>query len=655
MAVNDPKAAYKKVATFDDWYTIREIDQRSGAFSRYSQAPCADSVWRRYEKYKKEMDNRTANFYKLEKIANNKVLSQKPDLPNVGSGESAGLVRRGARSIVQNTPNVEITSIFDDDSIEGIFAGHMLRSKIIGSDLYSNDMQQNLFASTMSALTFGFDCVIPVLLQDAIGGWYVKYDTIHYKDVFPEDGAKDVKQAREVFIRRYLSKADVHALIDKEQPGWDVAALRTLIQSNPPNRRVESSTHKDRESGQFPEGYEIATLYTSSGDPFLTFDVRHKLLLRIEKNKHPMKKHPVHFLVLEKSNHQPLGTSMIELMLGRQEFQDLLLNGSMKMWYWGINPTIVGRGVNSATNLGPGKLLSLSNPNATVEPLEVSTQTLMQFGTISQQNMSSMVSMIGTADQQMATQAGSGMSATPQGVDAQRQMVDTTTNNYQKAVENFFSHYCSYALTVYFQELKATKGVKPNAEARKKLIEAGVPTEKFDKNDGTLSIEFDKLATQYFVRCIPGSLVELEDEKQLRVLNELFIPLSQAMPAVASAQDPDMIKAATQTMKYILQKQIELSGASDAKAIAGIWRGDDVEVVNTRDAKIAALESSFAGNEADLEAELDQSHATIAQLQQQVSQLTENFNMLLSKLGVQNAQPGAEQPPEQPQPEEQVV
>lgn len=632
MAVEE----FKPVKEFDDWYTVRSVNPLTGTFSRYAIAPCAERVVRKYQKFKTEMDARTVNFHKLETLADSEVLSKKPDLPNVSSGDVAGLIRRGARNIVQNTPNVEIVSKFDDDSVEGAFTKYLLSSKIIGSELYSNDMQQNLFASTMTALTIGFDCVVPVLLQDAVGGWYVQYDSIHYRDVFPEDGAKDVRRAKEVFIRRYLSRADVHRLIQDETPGWDIAALKEMSQTAPPNRRVESATLADKKSGQVPEGYEIVTLYTSSGEPFLTFDVRNKLLLRIEKNKHPMKEHPVHFLVLEKHNNHPLGKGMVELVLGRQEFQDLLLNGSMKMWHWGINPTLIGRGVNSGANIGPGKFLNLSNPNANVEVLETSTQTLLQSGNISQQNMGAMVNTIGAADQQMATQAGNGMSATPQGVEAQQSMVDITTNNYQKAVENFFSHYCSYALTIYFQELKSTSKVVPNADTRIKLLEGGFPVENINE-DGSIDMDYSQLATQYFVRCVPGSLVELEDEKQMRILQELFVPLSQAMPALASANDQDMLKAAIQTMQYIMGKQIQLSGASDAKAIAGMWQGDDVKQVNERDAKIAALEERLGGTTTEVDAELQLSQGAITQLQAQVSQLTENFGSLLSKLGIQDA------------------
>lgn len=649
MAVNE----HKIVKEFDDWYQTRDIDPRNGALSRYAIAPCAEKTYREYEKYKTEMDSRTNNFWKLDTLAAGEVLTKRDDLSNVSSGDVAGLVRRTSRNIVQNCPNVEVISQFNDDSTEGILTRHILLSKIIGTDLYSNDMQQNLFASTMGAFTRGFDCVVPVLLQSADGSWYVKYDSIHYKDVFPEDGAKDVRQAHRVYVRRYLTQAEIVSLIRDNTDGWDIAALRTIMQSSPPSRRVESASHEQKKSGQLPAGYEIATLYTDSGDAFLTFDVRSKLLLRIEKNLHPKKWHPVHFLVLEKDDQQPLGKSMVELLLGRQEFQDLLLNGAMKMWYWGINPTLIGRGVNSGPSLAPGKFVSLSNPNATIEPMEVSTQTLQSFGLISQQNVGAMVLTAGAADQQMAATAGNGMSQTPQGVDAQTQLVDITTNNYQKAVENFFSHYCSYAMCIYFQELKSLKRMTPNAEARLKLLKAGLDPELVNKETNSIEIDFSQLAVEYFVRCIPGSLTELEDEKQVRVLQEMLIPVSQAMPAIAALNDPDMSKAATQTVQYVLGKLIELSGSNDAQAISKIWKGVDVAEISERDEKIAALESGTAEATEVLTHGTELTMAAVQSLQQQVSGIADALQALVEKITPQTEPSGTEQPvvPQEPAPE----
>ena len=631
---------------FEDWYGEYKLDPRDGCLDVRNIGPQGNRLWSMYQRYKSEMDKRTEQYYKLEKLADGAVITPKPDLPNISSGETAGLVRRIARNLVQNTPNVEVLSRYDDDSTPGIFAHYILTSKIIGSDEYSNDMQQNLFASTKTALTLGFDTVLPVLLQDAAGGWYMKYDTIHYRDVFPEPGAKDVRQATQVFIRRYLTRGEVHALIADETAGWDIAALKSMLKSAPYGRSHESVDYQNRKFGIIPEGYEIITWYSSSGQPFLTFDPATKYLLRIERNKHPHKQHPVHFLVLEKDSQQPLGKSQVELLIGRQDFQDLMLNGAMKLWYRNINPSILGYGTtNAIPNLSPGKYTQISNPNARIEPFEVNTQTLMQYGVISQQNMGSMVNLVGSADQQMATQAGGGMSATPQGVEAQQAMVDITTNNYQKAIEAFFSHYCSYALTLYFQELRAVKKVAPTAEARIKLLRAGLPTEALNE-DGTLDLDFEDMATEYWVRAIPGSLIEMEDEKQLRILNQLFVPLSQAMPALAASGDQQMIQQAAKAMQYIVKKQIELSGASSAFDIGAAFAGD-VEAVDERDKKIAELEERVNADGLGYDEILEMNANALGLLQEQMSMLRETQEVMMQKLGVNSTTSGSAAPENQ--------
>ena len=641
-------AAPSPIVAFEDWYDKYAIDERTGCLDVRNIGMRGAQLWHKYTRYKTEMDTRVHEYHKLEKLADGAVISPKPDLPNISSGETAGLVRRIARNLVQNTPNVEVISRYDDDSTPGIFARYILTAKIIGSDEYSNDMQQNLFASTKTALTLGFDTVIPVLLQDAAGGWYMKYDTIHYRDVFPEPGAKDVRQAQHVFVRRYLTKGDEHALIADETAGWDIAALKSMLTAAPYGRTQESIDYQSRKFGVVPEGYEIITWYSNSGQPFLTFCANTKYLLRIEKNKHPLKLHPVHFLVLEKDSQQPLGKSQVELLIGRQDFQDLMLNGAMKLWYRNINPSILGYGASNAIpNLTPGKYTQISNPNARIEPFEVNTQTLMQYGVISQQNMGSMVNLVGSADQQMATQAGGGMSATPQGVEAQQAMVDITTNNYQKAIEAFFSRYCSYALTLYFAELKGSVAdIVPTADARRNMISAGLKVEDvldedgkviakadFDE-DGKLKVQFDELATEYFVRTIPGSLVEMEDEKQLRVLNQMFIPLSQMMPALAASGDQKALQKATQALMFVIEREIELSGAAHSADIQRLWTQGSSEQDDQRLALTAEFEERLSLADTARGAEIQQLVEDRAEAAEQMKLMRESMDAIMGHLGI---------------------
>lgn len=640
------KNEFEAVTDFADWYIRRDEDPRDGSLSNYSTSPCADRLWSEFENFKREHGQRVENYWKYETMADAEVVSTKPDLPNVSSGEIAGMVRRVARNVVQNHPNVEVVCEFDDDSAKGILARWVLKSKIIGEDLNSNEMQQNLFASVMSAFTLGFDAVVPVLTQKADRTWAMEYDAIHYRDVFPEPGVKDARKSPVFFVRRYLTKGELMQLIRRQPTGWDIPALKTLAKSSPPPRQAESVSHQDKKHKVIPAGYEIITWYSTSGDPFLTFDARHKLLLRIEKNKDPLQRHPVHLLILEKDPQQPLGKSQISLVFGRQEFQDLMLNGAMKLWYRNINPTLIGygTGLNGVPNMGPGKYTNIPNPNAKIEAFEVSTQTLLQYGTISQQNQGSMINLVGAADQQMAAAAGNGMSQTPQGVEAQQAMVDITTNNYQKAVEHFFSLYCSYALTLYFQEVKGAERLRPSSDARRQLVAAGVSASLFTE-DGMLDIDLKEMATTYFVRCVPGSLVELEDEKQLRILNELLVPISQAMPAFANTQNPEMLNNVAQTIQWIIHKEIELSGSMHAGELQQVFKNGTTSSLEEFTQRTNAMEESIGGLFSSMQENSVQQATSIQTMQEQLRLLSESQGLLLQKLGVTTA-PSAPTTPE---------
>ena len=148
-----------------------------------------------------------------------------------------------------------------------------------------------------------------------------------------------------------------------------------MLKAAPYGRAQESVDYQNQKFGVVPEGYEIITCYSSSGEPFLTFcRAAPSTCCASRRTSTRSSMHPVHFLVLEKDSQQPLGKSQVELLIGRQDFQDLMLNGAMKLWYRNINPSILGYGAaNAIPNLSPGKYTQISNPNARIEPFEVNT------------------------------------------------------------------------------------------------------------------------------------------------------------------------------------------------------------------------------------------------------------------------------------------
>ena len=137
------------------------------------------------------------------------------------------------------------------------------------------------------------------------------------------------------------------------------------------------------------------------------------------------------------------------------------------------------------------------------------------------------------------------------------------------------------------------------------------------------------------MRCVPGSLAEIEDEKQLRILNQLFVPLSQAMPALAATQDQadDPAGRAGDGLHHRASRS-SCPARSRAKDIGLLWNGGDVDEVNARDQRIAAARGAARRPDTQSHEELEMNATAISQLQEQMAQLGQNMQLLLEKLGV---------------------
>jgi hypothetical protein len=141
----------------------------------------------------------------------------------------------------------------------------------------------------------------------------------------------------------------------------------------------------------------------------------------------------------------------------------------------------------------------------------------------------------------------------------------------------------------------------------------------------------------------------MEDEKQLRILNQMFIPLSQAMPAMAAAQDPQMLAQAARAMQYIIARQIELSGSASAKQLGLVFDGED-DAAKATDQKIAELEAAINGSQAPLGDVLLMNETALMQMQEQMTMLRETQQVILEKLGASPVSSGStgaipEEPP----------
>lgn len=189
-------------------------------------------------------------------------------------------------------------------------------------------------------------------------------------------------------------------------------------------------------------------------------------------------------------------------------------------------------------------------------------------------------------------------------------MVDITTNNYQKAIESFFSHYCSYALTMYFQELKGTKRITPTADARQALVGAGLDAELFN-DAGDLMFPFLTWRCSTLSAVSPGPWWSWRTRSSCAFCSRSS-SRSPAMPALAASNDPELLKNMAATMQFIVQRTIELSGSNrsnDLRSLITTGRTD-------QDDKLFGLEEQINGLAATVETTASLVSSVVATQQQ---------------------------------------
>jgi hypothetical protein len=106
------------------------------------------------------------------------------------------------------------------------------------------------------------------------------------------------------------------------------------------------------------------------------------------------------------------------------------------------------------------------------------------------------------------------------------------------------------------------------------------------------------------------------------------------MPALAAAQDQQMLAQSAKAMQYIIGKQIELSGASSAKDIGLIWEGRDSEAMDN-ESRVDRMEDNFNSIQQDLGDVLQMNENALRQLQEQIGMLRESQEMVLKHLGAE--------------------
>lgn len=537
---------------------------------------------------------RVAGFEFFTRVAHNMSLFEMKKNDSFSEGSTQTIKRKIRAQTIQRTPDGEIVTPFEKNSVEQTIVDYLFKHKILSSEFEGKDMMKQLWKTFNAAYDYGFGCVRTGFERDPDGDPRISYTLIPYNDVIPSPDCKCIEEADWYIIREWIPTSNLKALLNEDgtcsDPTYDADVIKYIVgQEHKDGIEYDSIPMADKKKGvSRNHSTEVRTYYCKGADEFITYVPGVNAVLRKVKNYDPRKEVPIHFLILEPDPEFPYGCSSIMWTIAQQQYADAFQSTAYQTLLLALKPPmqVFGNLTNPKIKMRPGAIWPMgTNPNNRIEPYRVETTTVTQYGSILENISARMMSSLNITDATVASDANvPSYSATPQGVEQQRLDKTITINQFQKRVEIFFSEWANHALRSYIASMsgehyitvdsKTRKRIESIEEAMKKNAELetmqelpqipGMPMPQIEVEVETIIdgnkvlVDFDKLNEdmlfEFTVRT--GSLIENERETERNNIQEMLIPVSQMIGNI-SEQNRDAFE------RVIMQLVVRLCELSD--------------------------------------------------------------------------------------------
>ena len=537
---------------------------------------------------------RVAGFEFFTRVAHNMSLFEMKKNDSFSEGSTQTIKRKIRAQTIQRTPDGEIVTPFEKNSVEQTIVDYLFKHKILSSEFEGKDMMKQLWKTFNAAYDYGFGCVRTGFERDPDGDPRISYTLIPYNDVIPSPDCKCIEEADWYIIREWIPTSNLKALLNEDgtcsDPTYDADVIKYIVgQEHKDGIEYDSIPMADKKKGvSRNHSTEVRTYYCKGADEFITYVPGVNAVLRKVKNYDPRKEVPIHFLILEPDPEFPYGCSSIMWTIAQQQYADAFQSTAYQTLLLALKPPmqVFGNLTNPKIKMRPGAIWPMgTNPNNRIEPYRVETTTVTQYGSILENISARMMASLNITDATVASDANvPSYSATPQGVEQQRLDKTITINQFQKRVEIFFSEWANHALRSYIASMsgehyitvdsKTRKRIESIEEAMKKNAELetmqelpqipGMPMPQIEVEVETIIdgnkvlVDFDKLNEdmlfEFTVRT--GSLIENERETERNNIQEMLIPVSQMIGNI-SEQNRDAFE------RVIMQLVVRLCELSD--------------------------------------------------------------------------------------------
>ena len=293
-------------------------------------------------------------------------------------------------------------------------------------------------------------------------------------------------------------------------------------------------------------------------------------VIRTKKNKDPRGAIPIHFMYTNVDLSNPLGRGSVELSGGMQNLLDSEVQAYQYMRALMMNPPVEKRGNFSKSTIvyEPQAIWDMgSDPNASVTPVKLSTESLTSFPNNYGLVKSQILNLNSSTDTSVSSEVGNpGFSKTPAGVNMQQQKLGVSDNYMQKQFESTFEEIMETAINLYFAERSGVQEIELDKETAGKLRKVA-PQAVNEENK--VGIDFDK-ETEALKFEVDATTSQAKDDVAERDRLVELLDLSQKYPALAELMGQE-------GTKELVNRIVVKTGVEDPEKIMPAPGDDEVD------------------------------------------------------------------------------
>lgn len=451
-------------------------------------------------------------FDEWERIAANRPHdSIAPNLPKYTEGTTAGYIRDTPKRIVQQVPNGTV-QVKEDEGLSCL-ADYILANEIIPNSVSQDNVLGKSWKTIENSLIYGSS---DAYIFYTVNGNYFGTDwKIPYKrDVYLEAGKGTFQEANYCFIRNWLTSTDLDALIDKEnsleksakerkedyKATWDQKSLLEL-KDKVKRKDQDSKTDQEKQLSIKVEAAEIIYCFQKGvGANFFVYSVDLNKVIRTWKNPDPRGFIPIIRMYYDTDLSNPEGRGIVDLVGPTQNFIDSTQQSYAYMRALMMNPPLLKRGAisNSMIRFEPNTIIDLgSDPNSSIEPLQINTQSLSNFSQDFGLWKSQILNLASGGDTSTSATVGNpGFSKTTAGVNAQQAKKGVNDNYLTKRYESFIEQVFITQLNIYFAVTQGDRTFTLDEEELNKLAKYESPYYSINGNQAT--VHFSEINDKIF-------------------------------------------------------------------------------------------------------------------------------------------------------------